>query len=119
MICLLSGCATIKDGSTEEITFHSNPSGAEISQSSLFGYHKTYGVTPLTVSLGRDNPGTFLVRKEGYKTTTVLLKKEPNSSSYMNAGLLIFYPVGQFVDTMSGARYQYQDKVIEIELQPI
>jgi uncharacterized protein YceK len=63
---LTSGCATIVHGTTQPISFSSNPEGAEV-----FVNGSARGVTPTTLTLPRSSSSYNVVyKKAGYDDTT-------------------------------------------------
>ncbi|MCR5063912.1 MAG: PEGA domain-containing protein [Treponema sp.] len=108
-VLMLSGCATIISGSTQDLTFESNPEGAKIY---LDG--KLMGVTPFTVSLHRNKYKKIRVEKEGYETFERDLNKKFNCVSLLNVLLGGF--LGSTTDGVSGAMFNYEDNSYFIEL---
>lgn len=72
MIVILSliviSCATIFKGSTDDVNFSSDPSGAKV-----YVNGNLLGTTPVQLELKSKNSYTIEFRKEGYETKTVLL----------------------------------------------
>ena len=99
-IAILSGCATVIDGTKQEVTFHSVPSGAEVLINEQF-----VGKTPLTVSVKRANGTLVTVRKSGYKEQSIQMPTKLNSSFWGN--FLIGGLPGSTTDAASGASREY------------
>lgn len=108
-VLMLSGCATIISGTTQDLTFESNPEGAKVY---LDG--KLMGVTPFTIPVHRNKYKHLRVEKEGYETVQRDLGKKFNCVSLLNVilgGLL-----GTTTDSVSGAIVNYDDNSYFIEL---
>jgi hypothetical protein len=107
----LSSCATIMDGSSQTMTFNSNPSGAEI-----FLDGKRLGATPLTVELKRERNKMFVAKKDGYDEQQIVLSTHLNSwfwGNFITGGVL-----GSTTDYASGAAYEYSPNNYYITLTP-
>ena len=61
----ISGCATVISGTTQTLTFNSEPTGAEVY---LDGAR--IGSTPVSLSVKKNEKDTVMIQKEGYKTVT-------------------------------------------------
>ncbi len=104
-----SGCATLFSGTEDDITFRSEPSGAEVIIDGI-----TVGTTPLTVEV--DRPGfedtDVTIELDGYDSRTFELDKEFNNTAILN----IFIWPGFVVDALTGALYKYDKKLYNIDL---
>lgn len=109
---VFSGCATIFNGTEQDVKFNSDPSGAKI----LIGNAKR-GTTPTTLSLIKpglkDTRVTFV--KEGYEDRTITLQKQFAKASILN----VIGPtlVGFGVDAFSGALFNYYPSEYTAELE--
>jgi PEGA domain len=100
---LVSGCATIVHGTSQEIPFSSNPEGAEV-----FVNGSARGVTPTTVSLPRSSSSYNVVyKKEGYEDTTENLHSSISGYYFLN--IVLGGIVGLVLDAMDGAWFDYDD----------
>ena len=109
---LMTGCATIFTGTSDDIYINSNPSGAEI----MIGGLKV-GKTPATLTIKRPgfNDKEVVLKLDGYERRTFILKKSFNSIAILNlAGIL-----GWAVDFATGAIYKYEPKSYEIDLETL
>ncbi len=107
----LTSCASLFTGTSDNITFNSEPKGARILIEGI-----DYGRTPATVSVKRpglsDKQVTFQL--EGYEDRVFTLQKEFNVVSILNlAGLL-----GWVVDIATGAVMKYNPRSYNMELRP-
>ena len=71
---VLTGCATIMDGSKQKIGFSSNPTGAVVTVDG-----RTLGHTPLTEDLSTKNTHTVKMELIGYHPYEMTLTKKTNS----------------------------------------
>jgi hypothetical protein len=111
-ILLMTGCATLFTGTSDDIYINSNPSGAEI----MIGGLKV-GKTPATLTIKRPgfNDKEVVLKLDGYERRTFILKKSFNSVAILNlAGIL-----GWAVDFATGAIYKYEPKSYEIDLETL
>ncbi|MCC6722138.1 MAG: PEGA domain-containing protein [Bacteroidia bacterium] len=105
---ILSACATIFTGTSDTITFNSNPDGAVIF---INGVEQCK--TPCTLDVKRT-----LLRKDvefkldGYTTRVITLSKEFNIVSILN----FFDVFGWGIDIISGAVVKYNQKHYDITL---
>jgi hypothetical protein len=68
-----SGCATIVDGSSQPVTFNSEPNRAKI-----FLNGTQVGVTPLTLQVQRSKTTVVVAKKEGYEEQQIPLQTKLN-----------------------------------------
>jgi len=107
----LTSCATIFTGSSDDISFRSEPAGATILIDGL-----ERGTTPATVSVKRPGLGETQVTLEmdGYEDKVFTLQSEFNAVSILNfAGL-----IGWGVDIATGAVTKYSPRGYNMELKP-
>lgn len=107
---LLSGCATIVSGTTQKISVTSNPSDAIAKIDSNLS-----AKTPTVFTLERRSDHTLEVSKEGYKTTTVFLKRTFNGMATGN--ILIGGLIGTGIDAASGATNKIIPEKIDVVLE--
>lgn len=109
---LLTSCATIFSGTSQEVKFESEPSGAAIM---VGGVER--GTTPATVTLTK--PGLSEKRvtftKEGYEDRSLKLQKSFATTTILN----IFGPwlIGWGIDAFSGAMFKYSPTQYNAELE--
>ena len=109
---LMNGCATILTGSSDNINFTSEPSGAKIVMDGL-----DIGNTPATLEIKRSGfkDKAITLKLDGYEDRTFLLQKEFNAIAILNfAGIL-----GWFVDFATGSVMKYSDKSVELLPHPL
>ncbi len=97
-VLALTSCAGIFKGTSQSVTFNTSPEGAEVI---IDGQSR--GVTPLTVKLKKNKYDTVMLKKAGYKTTTLNLEK-----SYDGVALLNVFWDSSTTDLITGAAYEYE-----------
>lgn len=108
-VSLFSGCATILSGTTDQISFNSEPSKANIL---LEGIQKAK--TPVIISVKKKfGNSMILVRKKGYETQTHSLNRSLDVLTLLN----LFNGVGFIVDLVTGAAMKADQKVYHFELE--
>jgi hypothetical protein len=65
---MFNSCATIFKGSTEDVNFSSDPTGAKV-----YVNGNLLGTTPFQLELKSKNSYTIEFKKDGYETKTVIL----------------------------------------------
>ena len=105
----MSGCATLFSGSTDTITFTSEPDGAEVVVDGL-----SRGRTPVTIPVERPGFGDQMVtlRLEGYDPVTFQLADGFNTVSLLN----IFVPIGFIVDAATGSITKYTRSAYDVDM---
>lgn len=107
---VFAGCATIFSGTSDDITFRSEPSGAQVMIDGIM-----VGTTPVTVPV--DRPGLddsrVTVQLDGYEPRTFELDKEFNTVSILN----VFVWPGFIVDALTGALFKYDRTAYTVNMQ--
>ena len=143
--CVLSSCATIKNGTHEVISVDSNPSGADATIK-CNNKVSVSGTTPARLTIPRKADGCRItVAQNGMKTESMELERGFTSSFWLNfipasgiafgtaaafsgtgsddfiGGLFVAGfagGIGFIVDRFSGAMYDHNPNVIKVTLQP-
>ena len=104
-----SGCATLFTGSSDNIIFESDPSGAEIVIDGL-----VVGRTPTTVSVKRPGLGDKQVtlRLDGYSPVTFTLTKSFNTIAILNLSNVF----GWGIDVLTGAVMKYDKQLYNVDM---
>lgn len=115
---LLSGCASVTRGTTENISISTTPSGAVADVSGLD--KPTTCVTPCVVQANRNADIVVSVSKEGFEPQIIPLTKEiPGTGAAGFAGnLLLGGVVGMGVDAATGAAQDHKPNPVIVTLQP-
>lgn len=96
---LLSGCATIVNGSRQSVGINSTPGGAEI-----FVDDVSVGKTPALISVKRNDSKVVKLTYEGYQPYEVKLTR--NVSGWIAGNILLGGLVGLVVDAVTGSMYK-------------
>lgn len=110
-LALMTGCATIFTGTSQEVSFVSNPEGATVAVSG-----KVLGKAPLTARLDKKEGQSITFEKEGYKTASMRLDTHLNPWFWGNIVFGGF--LGSTTDGASGAAYEYSPSQYMITLEP-
>jgi len=96
----LSSCASIIDGTTQEVSFNSEPQDVEVT---IDG--KVIGKTPVAIQLDKKSGRTVVFSLEGYKPQTRSLETTVNPWFFGN--IITGGLIGSSTDATSGAMYEY------------
>lgn len=105
----LQSCATLLTGTSDQITFNSQPEGAKV-------FHKGIEkcTTPCVIEMPRSmGAETLEMKAEGYEPKLFALNKEFNGVTLLN--VLVGGIIGLGVDAASGAMMQYTDNVYTMD----
>lgn len=111
-IALLSGCATIITGSSQEVSFQSTPDGATVTLGD-----RVIGKTPIMVRLDKKSGQSVTFSKEGYEAVTMPLSTQLQPWFFGN--VIIGGLLGSTTDGVSGAIHQYSPNQYMVTLQPV
>lgn len=109
---LITGCASIMSGTTQQVTFQSSPDGALVKING-----KPLGKTPLTMQLDKDKNQTLTVEKEGYKTFTTSM--DTRLDSWFWGNVVLGGVFGSTTDSINGAVYEYNQSQYMVTLEPL
>lgn len=116
---LLTGCASIVDGTTQTIEVDSNPQGATVYVSKrskdVVGTKVEVGETPITVTIARKD-GIIFLEKEGYEEEEVALVRTMNN--WMWGNILLTSPLSTSIDTSTGASNEFDPHSYLVEMKP-
>lgn len=108
---LFNGCATIMSGSSQQVSFQSNPDGATVNVGG-----RIIGKTPITTALKRVKGQQLTFEKEGYKPLSMQLETRMNSWFWGN--IVLGGLIGSTTDGLSGAVDEYAPSQYMVTLQP-
>ncbi len=111
-IALLSGCATIITGSTQEMSFQSSLDEATVTIGD-----RIIGKTPITVRLGNKTGQSVTFTKDGYEPLTMQLSTELQPWFFGN--VIIGGLLGSTTNGASGAIHEYSPSQYMVTLQPL
>jgi len=109
---LLSSCATVLTGTSDDITFNSTPGGAKIMIDGL-----EVGQTPAVVTVKRPGNKTTKVtlQMKGYEDRSFALSSKFNMFSCCNGTNLL----GWAIDFVTGSLFKYDKTNYKMELEPM
>ena len=110
LVVLLSGCGTLKHGSTQNIDISSSPVGAEVVING-----SEYGVTPLTIELERRSSHTISVSLAGYQNFQIIVDRK--WSKWAIGNILLGGPIGLIIDHSTGGMYRLSKSQIVAQLE--
>lgn len=96
---IFSSCATIIKGSTDDVSFSSDPTGAKV-----YVNGSLLGTTPVQLELKSKNSYTIEFKKDGYETKTVLLNNSVGGGWIVLDVLFGLVPI--IVDAATGDWYE-------------
>lgn len=109
VVPIFAACATIMHGSSQDIAFASQPSGAEV-----YVDNSNIGETPVSEELSRGSEHSVRIELEGYEPYEMQIT---NSVSGWVAGNIIFGGViGLAVDWGTGSLYKLSPKQVDADL---
>ena len=109
ILILTSSCATIMTGKTQEVTFDSEPQGAEVTVNG-----RVIGKTPTTIQLDKKTDQSVSFKLEGYKTQTRTL--ETKVSAWFMGNIVLGGFIGSTTDGITGGMHEYSPNQYYITL---
>lgn len=121
LICIfIAGCASLIDGTTQEISVDSNPQGATVYVSTrkgdVLGKKLKWGETPTKVTIPRKD-GVIFLEKEGYESSEVSLVRTMNP--WIWGDILLTSLLSTSIDTSTGASNEFDPNSYLVELTPV
>lgn len=110
LIVSLIGCATIMKGSSQEINFSSNPSGAQIKINGT-----SMGTTPTILKLKTGDEHSVRLELNGYMPFETKITKSMSGWAWGN--IVFGGIIGLIVDFSTGAIYKLNQEQISAQLQ--
>lgn len=111
------GCATVTQGSNQEISISSEPSGASVTID-----NQLHGVTPTSVQLPRSKPHSVFLQLEGYEPFLIQIESRPDAAVAGNCLLCcclgIPGVVAFAVDGLTGSGNTLTPETIHVVLIP-
>ena len=106
-IFAVTGCASIMKGTSQVLTFTSEPEGATVI---IDG--KEFGKTPLDIKLKKNKYSNVMFKKEGYKSRSAIIEKQFDGIALIN----VFWDLST-TDLITGAIFEYSPSQYYIELK--
>lgn len=111
-----TGCATLVNGTSQEIRMTTEPPGAAVLLRCPDGDRSLSEVTPVAIRLSRRGPACSVVlSKAGYQPVTVGLVKK---MSPWSLGNVVTCGCGLAVDAMTGGMFAFVPGSVEVTLEP-
>jgi hypothetical protein len=104
---MVSGCSSVIEGTTQTLSFNSNPSGADCTltrNGAVIGAVRTPG--GLTIKKAKHDI-TVLCKKDGYQDSTAFLKSDVAGATVGN--IILGGGIGWAIDSASGADNKYNE----------
>ena len=108
---VMTGCASIITGTTQEVSFQSSPEGALVTVGG-----RVLGKTPITVQIDKESDPRLEFSKEGYETLVMPLATTIEPWFWGNIILGGLY--GSTTDGISGAVYHYSPSHYYVTMTP-
>lgn len=105
------GCASIVSGTSQELTFQSQPDGATVTVNG-----KVIGKTPVTTMLKKKSDQAVVFEKVGYNPQTMQLSTRLDPWFWGN--IVLGGLIGSTTDGLSGAVHEYTPNQYFVTLQP-
>lgn len=109
---MLSSCASVINGRTQDVGISSNPAGATVT---VDGINK--GVTPCNLLLKRNESHTITIEKEGYQPASATVSK--GVSGWIWGNVLIGGLIGLGVDALTGGMWTLEPENVQVNMSPI
>jgi len=104
------GCASVISGTSQSVTFTSDPEGATVE---IDG--EPYGETPVSVDLDKNRHSTVIFKKDGYKPRTVAITKRFDAAAIFS---IVLWDLGT-TDFITGAAYQYSPDRYYVDMKKL
>jgi hypothetical protein len=109
---ILSGCATMVTGKTQEVVITSNPSGATVKIN-----HKEL-TTPTAVRLSKKSSHIAVIEKPGYESVVVEINRHPSWWNFLDVFWAYLLVVPLTYDINTGGFFVF-DKSFNVNLEPV
>ena len=110
LICLLPGCATLVNGSSQNVSVGTTPPGASCTLDRVGARLGVISPTPGSLRIDKSKHELSVAcSKDGFETATVA--KSPSFSGATFGNIIAGGIVGVVVDAASGANYTYPDTI--------
>ncbi|MGH7544087.1 MAG: PEGA domain-containing protein [Gemmatimonadota bacterium] len=106
---LFSACATIMQGTTQEVGISSRPTGAHVTIDKIDS-----GTTPLVADLKRKKEHTIRIELDGYQPYELSMSK--HTSGWVWGNIVFGGIPGLAVDAITGGLYKLRPEQVEAEL---
>ncbi len=108
-----AACATILQGTRDQVGIASQPTGAEVIIDNEF-----YGKTPVTAELRRKDKHVITIKVDGYEPYELTITRKTSGFVFGNVVFGPFGLIGLAVDAISGGMYKLKPEQVQAELKP-
>ncbi|MEL7023942.1 MAG: PEGA domain-containing protein [Pseudomonadota bacterium] len=108
-LTLLSGCASIIHGPSQEVEISSNPSNATVTSNG-----RMLGQTPVTATLARKDEHVIKIELDGYTTYETTLTR--TTSGWFWGNIILGGLIGCAIDVVTGSFYKLTPEQVNAEL---
>jgi hypothetical protein len=112
-VLFASGCATLFQGTNEEIMIESDPPGAQVSVND-----GRQGTTPFSMKVNRNDDLDIHVSKPGYSPTDIADTSHAEWG-YVVSDIFLTGLIGLGVDGIDGAMFYHNQTMVTAHLEPI
>lgn len=108
----LSGCATVLNGTSQDVAFNSMPDGA------LVELHTGQNcITPCTFSMKRGDDASVTITKPGFQPVTIYIQSRLAGSTFGN--IILGGGIGAVVDGSNGASNRLYPNPVYVRMVPV
>lgn len=109
---LLSSCATMMTGRTQEILITSNPAGATVK------VDNKELKTPATVTLSKKTSYVVVIEKPGFESAVVEIRRRPSWWNLLDVAWIYLLPVPLIYDINTGGFWVFLEHSFHVDLKP-
>lgn len=110
---LCTSCATVLQGTKEEINFASDPSGAYTTVSDA-----SNGYTPYSLHIDRDQNLQVHFSKPGYQSYYVVDNSHISWGYFWTDAVFTLF-IGDIIDAADGALFYHENQMVDAHLEPL
>jgi len=111
VLLILSGCASIINGTTQEVSISTTPQGATVKTTD-----NAACITPCKLELARKQDHILNINKKGYEETNLTLQHV--ISGAVAGNIILGGLIGWGIDAASGAQYRLVPETVNVDLKP-
>lgn len=108
-VAMLSGCAGMISGKTQNVTFKSEPAEADVYVNGVI-----MGKTPLTANIKKGKEQMATIKKDGYKSVDIPLVTAFDMAALIG---LVSYATPLTTDISQGTAYEFSPSYYNIDLK--
>jgi hypothetical protein len=108
-----AACATVLQGTRDQVGIASQPTGAEVIIDNEF-----FGKTPVTAELRRKDKHNITIKVDGYEPYEITVTRKTSGFVFGNVVFGPFGLIGLAVDAITGGMYKLKPEQVQAELHP-